>query len=119
MSVTILIVDDSEFMRDIISQTLEVKDYTVLQAYNGKEGLDVFKSNTLDLIITDINMPEMDGITFIKEIRKINSSLPVIVLTTESVDSKKQDAMGAGANGWVVKPFSPVNFLAMIEDVLN
>lgn len=119
MGKTVLTVDDSDYMREIVSQSLELGDFEVLQAINGVEALDVFKKNTVDLIVTDINMPEMDGITLITEIRKINDDVPILVLTTESGESLKKEALNAGADGWIVKPFQPAKFLSMIEEVMS
>lgn len=119
MPKTILFVDDSGTMRTIVSQTLQLSQFKVVQATNGLEALNSFKSNPVDLIITDINMPEMDGISLIKEIRAINTDVPILVLTTESRDSLKQEAFKLGANGWVVKPFKPTQIISMINEILN
>lgn len=119
MGKTVLTVDDSDYMREIVAQSLELGDFEVLQAVNGIEALEVLNKNTVDLIVTDINMPEMDGITLIQEVRKINDDVPILVLTTESGESLKKEAMHAGADGWIVKPFQPAKFLSMIEEVMS
>jgi two-component system, chemotaxis family, chemotaxis protein CheY len=119
MSKTVLFVDDSGTMRTIVSQTLQLSKFKVLTGTNGIEGLDLFKSNTVDLVISDINMPGMDGITFLKELRKLNKEVPVLILTTESKDDLKQEAFSLGANGWVVKPFKPTQFLSLINEIFS
>jgi two-component system chemotaxis response regulator CheY len=103
----------------MIKQTLEMGGYAVVTAKDGKEGLQKFNENELDLVITDINMPVMDGITFIKELRKINKEMPVLTLTTESEDAMKQKGFDAGANGWIVKPFRPAQFLDIVKQILS
>ncbi|MFN3245098.1 MAG: response regulator [Leptonema sp. (in: bacteria)] len=115
----ILAVDDSQTMRDVVKETLESAGYQVTVAENGLDGLEKFKQGKFDLIIADINMPVMDGITMIKEIRKINTEVPIITLTTESEESKKQEGRNAGADGWIVKPFRPAQFLDIIKQILE
>jgi two-component system chemotaxis response regulator CheY len=115
----ILAVDDSQTMRDVVKETLESAGYQVTLAENGLDGLEKFKQGKFDLIIADINMPVMDGITMIKEIRKINTEVPIITLTTESEESKKQEGRNAGADGWIVKPFRPAQFLDIIKQILE
>jgi two-component system, chemotaxis family, chemotaxis protein CheY len=118
---TILAVDDSETMLSMIKQTLEMGGYSVLLARDGKDGLSKFQENksNLQLIITDINMPVMDGITLIQELRKLDKEIPILTLTTESEDGMKQKGYEAGANGWIVKPFRPAQFLDIIKQVLS
>lgn len=115
----ILTVDDSKTMLDMLEFTLKGAGYEVLQAVNGQEGLDVLAANPVDVIISDINMPVMDGITFIQELRKQpqNKSVPVLILTTESGQDKKDQGRAAGATGWIVKPFDPQKLLAVINKV--
>ncbi len=115
----ILAVDDSQTMRDVVKETLESAGYQVTVAENGLDGLEKFKHGNFDLVIADINMPVMDGITMIKEIRKINTEVPIITLTTESEESKKQEGRNAGADGWIVKPFRPAQFLDIIKQILE
>lgn len=119
MTKRILTVDDSKTMLDMLEFTLKGAGYEVLQAVNGQEGLDVLAANPVDVIISDINMPVMDGITFIQELRKLpqNKSLPVLILTTESGQDKKDQGRAAGATGWIVKPFDPQKLLAVINKV--
>ena len=119
MAMKVLAVDDSETMLNMVKQTLEMGGYEVVVGKDGQEGLVRFKENSVDLIITDVNMPVMDGITFIKEIRKINQDIPVITLTTESEDEMKQKGFDAGANGWIVKPFRPAQFLDIVKQVVS
>jgi len=115
----ILIVDDSNFMRDAVNLALSLIDAPSVMASNGEEGLAVFRSEKIDLIITDINMPEMDGITFIKEIRKLNKEVPILVLTTESEEGMQKEAISLGANGWIVKPFQGNELIQIIQDLLD
>ncbi|MCB1157333.1 MAG: response regulator [Leptospiraceae bacterium] len=115
----VLFVDDSGTMRTIVAQTLEMAEFTVLKAGDGKEGLSCFTAQKPDIVITDVNMPEMDGITFIKELRKLDPEIPILVLTTESKDSLKDEAFSSGANGWIVKPFRPAQIISMIKDILD
>lgn len=117
---TILAVDDSSAMRNMVRQALEYGGYQVIMAEDGRQALDRFeKTKEVDLIITDINMPVMDGITFISEIRKGNQDVPILTLTTESEDDVKKTGFEAGANGWIVKPFQPAQFLDIVKQLLN
>jgi len=119
MAIKVLAIDDSETMLSMIKQTLEMGGYGVVVAKDGKDGIAKFKENEVQLIITDINMPVMDGITFIKELRKINADIPILTLTTESEDAMKQKGFEAGANGWIVKPFRPAQFLDIVKQILS
>jgi two-component system chemotaxis response regulator CheY len=121
MGKQILIVDDSESIREVVSFTLEGAGHTVQQASNGSEGLELLKGNSFDLIITDLHMPVMDGIEFIKHVRSGDSHkfTPILFLTTESQVEKKNQAREAGATGWIVKPFVPEKLLAAISKVVR
>jgi two-component system chemotaxis response regulator CheY len=121
MAKTILIVDDSTSIRQVVAFTLKQAGFAVVEGSNGKEGLAQLEATQrVDLIVTDLNMPVMDGITFIKHVRSRPSSkgTPVLMLTTESQDSKKQEGKAAGATGWLVKPFHPEKLLQTIARVL-
>jgi two-component system chemotaxis response regulator CheY len=113
---TALIVDDSVSMRQMVSFTLQQSGFAVLEGGNGKEALTTLGGAKVDIVITDLNMPEMDGITFIRELRtRPNAKFtPVLMLTTESQDSKKAEGKAAGATGWIVKPFNPEKLLAVV-----
>jgi two-component system, chemotaxis family, chemotaxis protein CheY len=121
MSKTVLIVDDSATMRQMVSFTLTGAGFTVVEA---GDGVDAVKKLTAgakpNLVITDLNMPNMDGITLIKEIRKMGTLkfTPILMLTTESTDDKKKEGQAAGATGWIVKPFNPEQMLKVIAKVL-
>jgi two-component system, chemotaxis family, chemotaxis protein CheY len=116
---TILAVDDSETMRQMVKMTLQAGNYQVVLASDGEEGLSKFLSSTaVDLVITDINMPKLDGIGLIKEIRSRNSSVPILALTTESEDTMRKKGAEAGANGWMVKPFKPAQFIDIVRQIL-
>lgn len=117
---TILAVDDSETMRQLVKMTLQAGNYQVVLASDGEEGLYKFINSTaaVDLVITDINMPKMDGIGLIREIRSRNSSVPILALTTESEDHMRKKGAEAGANGWMVKPFKPAQFIDIIRQIL-
>ncbi len=120
MGKVILTVDDSRTMRDMLKMALRDGGHEVIQADDGVHGTEVLAQNgNIDIIITDINMPRMDGFGFIEHIRRDpqNRSKPILVLTTESDPAKKQRARDAGATGWIVKPFSADKLLAAVDRV--
>ena len=119
MSKTILTVDDSRTMRQMLLLALQDAGYHVLQAEDGIVGLQVLKGQTADVIITDINMPRLDGFGFIEHVRRdaMHRAVPILVLTTESDAEKKSRARNAGATGWIVKPFHPVKLVDAIRRV--
>ncbi len=118
---TILIVDDSASMRQMVSFTLSSEGYTVVDAPDGKIGLQKAQETAVDLVITDVNMPNMDGISFIKEMREIPNYkyTPLLLLTTESDAGKKSEGKAAGATGWMLKPFRPDQLIATVKKVLG
>lgn len=118
---TILAVDDSPSMRKMVAFTLESAGYDVVMACDGNEALKIAKETTVNLVITDINMPNMDGITLIKKLRSLPDYKfkPILVLTTESSQEKKMQGKQAGATGWIVKPFNPEQMLATLNKVLD
>lgn len=105
---TVLTVDDSRTMRDMLLLALSQAGYRVVQAVDGVHGLEVLQGETPDAIVTDINMPRMDGFGFIKGVRQsgLHRATPILVLTTESDAEKKSRARQAGATGWIIKPFN-------------
>ena len=115
----ILIVDDSSTLRASVEFTLADQGHEVLQAGDGQKGLEVLKTcceNDIAMIITDINMPNMDGITMIKEIKKTSFKYtPILVMTTEAEESKKTEGKEAGASGWLIKPFKPEQLLGVVS----
>lgn len=117
----ILAVDDSSSMRQMVAFTLKSAGHEVVDAEDGVIGLSKAKSESFDVIISDVNMPNMDGLTMITEIRKLPQCrfTPILMLTTESGDNKKQQGRQAGATGWIVKPFNPDKLLAVINKVLG
>ncbi|MEY4528739.1 MAG: Chemotaxis regulator CheY [Nitrospirota bacterium] len=121
MGKTVLVVDDSSTMRQMVAYTLKNAGYDVVEAGNGKEAVGKLNGGTKPaLVVTDLNMPEMDGITLITEIRKMAAFkfTPILMLTTESADDKKKAGQAAGATGWLVKPFNPEQMLKVIQKVL-
>ncbi|HHJ4202357.1 response regulator [Aeromonas veronii] len=120
MGKTILIVDDSATIRQVVGMTLKSAGYEVMEASDGKDALNKLDGKKINLIISDVNMPNMDGITFVKEAKKLANYkfTPVIMLTTESQDSKKQEGQAAGAKAWVVKPFQPEQMLAAVAKLI-
>jgi two-component system chemotaxis response regulator CheY len=116
----ILTVDDSSTMRQMITFTLKGASFEVLEAGDGVEALEVAKGKKLSLIITDVNMPRMDGITLVQRLRALPEFkfTPILVLTTESDASMKLRGKEAGATGWIVKPFSPEKLLDVVNKVL-
>lgn len=116
MAKTALVVDDSVSMRQMVSFALKRGGFAVFEGSNGAEGLKRLDATKPDIIITDLNMPVMDGIEFIRQLRTrpANKFTPVLMLTTESVDSKKQQGKAAGATGWIVKPFDPDKLMQVV-----
>ena len=117
---SILAVDDSASLRQMVSFTLKSEGHQVVEAADGEEGLQSAKAQTFDLVITDVNMPRMDGISLIRELRALPNyrSVPLLMLTTESSAEKKSAGKAAGATGWIVKPFNPDKLLSVIKRVL-
>lgn len=120
MAATILAVDDSASMRQMVSFTLKHAGYTVVEAVDGVDALEYARGNTVNLVLTDVNMPRMDGITLVRELRQLTpyKFVPMLVLTTEAGQDKKMEGKQAGATGWLVKPFNPEKLLATIAKVL-
>lgn len=115
----ILAVDDSAIMRNLVRQALAAGGYIALLASDGRQGLDMFRDNQVDLVVTDINMPVMDGLELIREIRKINDAVPILALTSEADAEMRNRGVEAGANGWIIKPFQPAQFLDVLRQVLQ
>jgi two-component system chemotaxis response regulator CheY len=120
MAKTILIVDDSASVRQVVSIALKGAGYDVLEANDGKDALSKLTGQKVHLIISDVNMPNMDGITLVKEVKKLAAYkfTPIIMLTTESQEEKKQEGQAAGAKAWVVKPFKPEQMLAAVSKLI-
>jgi two-component system chemotaxis response regulator CheY len=122
MAKNILIVDDSESIRAVVSIALRSEGYNVIIGEDGQHGLELLLENeSVNLIISDLNMPRMDGITFLKEVRKLEKFkyLPILILTTESQESKKMEAKNSGATGWIIKPFVKEKLLAVVKKVMH
>ena len=117
---SILAVDDSASMRQMVSFTLRSSGYDVIEAVDGQDALDKIGERQVDLVLTDQNMPRMDGLTLIRQLRGQDrfKRTPILVLTTESSDEMKQAGRAAGATGWMVKPFDPARLLEVIGKVL-
>ena len=116
----VLIVDDSVSMRQMVGFTLRQGGYEVIEAEHGQDALNKLAGATVDLILTDLNMPVMDGITLIQNVRKqpAHKSKPILMLTTEGLAAKKEQGKAAGATGWIVKPFDPEKLLQTLAKVL-
>ena len=121
MGKRILAVDDSTSMRQMVSFTLKGAGYDVTEAEDGQQALDIAKAASFDMVLSDVNMPIMDGITLITELRKLPAFrfTPILMLTTESGTSKKMEGKKAGATGWIVKPFNPDQLLGTVKRVLT
>lgn len=121
MAKTFLIVDDSASMRQLVSFTVRDAGYDVVTAENGKDALAKASGAKIDMVITDLNMPEMDGITFIRQLRALPDYrfVPIVMLTTEAQEQKKQEGRSAGASGWIVKPFSPEKLLDVVRKFIK
>ena len=121
MAKTILTVDDSASIRNMVTFTLKGSGYEVTEAVDGQDGLDKAKAKAFDLILTDQNMPRMDGITLIQNLRAMAQflSTPILMLTTESGDDMKAKGKAAGATGWLVKPFDPQKLIDVVKKVIG
>ncbi|MCF6369899.1 response regulator [Rhizobium halophilum] len=121
MTASILTVDDSASIRLTTRVALSNAGYTVTEAVDGQDGLAKLNSGQFDMIVTDLNMPNMDGLTMIRELRKLpaHTGVPVIFLTTESDAEMKQQAKAAGATGWLTKPFDPESLVKIVRKVLG
>jgi two-component system, chemotaxis family, chemotaxis protein CheY len=121
MAKRILIVDDSESIRELVSLTLESSGYTVDKGVDGMDALKLLDGRKIDLVITDLNMPNMDGIEFIREVRRREyySTVSILMLTTESQQAKKIEAKTAGATGWIVKPFIQEKLIEVVKKIIR
>ncbi len=121
MAKTILVVDDSASLRQVVSISLKGAGYDVIQACDGQDALGKLDGQKIHLVISDVNMPNMDGLTFVKEMKKLPSYkfTPVVMLTTEGQDSKKQEGQAAGAKAWIVKPFVPSQMINALSRLIQ
>lgn len=121
MSKTIMSVDDSASVRQMVAFTLESAGYQVVTASDGKDALTQLKGRAVDMVVTDLNMPNMNGIELTRELRAMAQfrGVPIILLTTESQADRKQEGKAAGATGWIVKPFQQDQLLAVVKKVLG
>lgn len=121
MAKTVLTVDDSASIRQMVAFTLKSAGYNVVEAEDGQAGLDKAKAGAVNLVLTDQNMPRMDGLTLIKNLRGLPNyrSTPILMLTTESSDAMKAQGKAAGATGWLVKPFDPQKLLEVVKKVIG
>ncbi len=121
MAKTILAIDDSTSIRQMVAFTLKGAGYEVVEAVDGEDGLNKAKSKPFNLVLTDQNMPKMDGITLIKSLRAMPQykNTPILVLTTEAGDTMKSQGKAAGATGWLVKPFDPQKLMDVVKKVIG
>ena len=121
MGIIVLTVDDSASIRQMVAFTLKSAGYEVVEAVDGMDGLDKAKSRACNLVLTDQNMPRMDGLTLIKNLRATPqyASTPILMLTTESSDALKAQGRAAGATGWLVKPFDPQKLIEVVRKVIG
>lgn len=120
MPKTALIVDDSTSIRQMVAFTMQEAGFEVVEGSNGQEAIDNIAGKKVDIVITDLNMPVMDGMTLIRTLRGMPTFkfTPILMLTTESQDTKKQEGKAAGATGWIVKPFNPQQLLQVVGKVV-
>ena len=118
---TILAVDDSTSLRQMVSFVLRNEGHDVVEAADGEQGLSAAKSRKFDLVITDVNMPRMDGLSLVKALRDLPAyrTVPLLMLTTESGDDMKQRGEAVGATGWIVKPVNPDKLQSVIKRLLD
>lgn len=117
----ILVVDDAESIRDVVSYTLRQEGYEITPAFDGQDAFEKLSKEMFSLVITDLYMPRMDGLELIRKIRTLDSykGVPILFLTTESQLEKKRQAKSAGATGWIVKPFQPGKLINIVKKVLR
>ncbi len=120
MSISILAVDDSASIRRMVSFTLKTAGYDVIEAVDGADALDKARTKPVNLVLTDQNMPRMDGLTLVRSLRRLPEyrTAPILILTTESSADMKSQGRAAGATGWLVKPFDPQRLLEVVKKVL-
>lgn len=121
MGKTIMTVDDSASIRQMVRFTLQGAGYEIIEAVDGRDALSKLNGKPIHMMLTDLNMPNMDGISLIREVRAnaMYRFIPLVMLTTESQAGKKQEGKAAGATGWIVKPFKPEQLLAVVKKVLG
>lgn len=121
MSKSILIVDDANTIRQLLSMTLRNAGYDVVEACDGRDGLTKLNGNGINMIFTDLNMPVMNGIEFIKAVKALPQFkfIPMVMLTTESEESKKREGQAAGAKAWIIKPFKPEQIIMVVKKIIG
>ena len=121
MAKSILAVDDSASIRQMVTFTLKSAGYDVIEAVDGEDGLAKAKTKAVDLVLTDQNMPRMDGLSMVRALRRLPAyrTAPILILTTESGDAIKSEGRAAGATGWLVKPFDPKRLLEVVRKVIG
>lgn len=121
MAKTVLAIDDSASIRQMVAFTLKSSGYEVIEAVDGQDGLDKAKSKSVNLVLTDQNMPRMDGLTLTRNLRAMAQykTTPILMLTTESSDAMKAQGRAAGATGWLVKPFDPQKLVEVVKKVIG
>ena len=121
MAKTVLSVDDSASMRQMVKLALSGAGYDVVEACDGRDGLTKAQAGGIHMVLTDLNMPNMDGLSLIRELRKLPAykGVPIVFLTTESDEAKKTEARAAGATAWIVKPFQESQLLGVVKKVLG
>ena len=121
MGKLIMTADDSASIRQMVAFTLKQSGYEVIEAVDGQDALAKLAAKKVDMLLTDLNMPKLDGIGLIKGVRssQLNKFIPIVMLTTESQDGKKAEGKSAGATGWIVKPFKPEQLVAVVKKVLG
>jgi two-component system chemotaxis response regulator CheY len=118
---TILTVEDSSTIRQLMNQTLVDAGYRVIEAHNGLEALERMADKKVDMLITDLNMPKMDGINLIRHVRKNsdNRFLPILMLTSENPEQRREEVKTAGASAWIAKPFKPTQLVKIVQMILG
>jgi two-component system chemotaxis response regulator CheY len=121
MAKIIMTADDSASVRQMVVFTLKQNGYDVVEAVDGLDAMKKLSTQKIDMLLTDLNMPNMDGISLIKGVRAgtLNKFIPIIMLTTESQDSRKSEGKAAGVTGWIVKPFKPEQLIGVVKKVLG
>lgn len=119
MQKTILAVDDSHSIRQMMRFALAQQGYQIIEAGDGIEALEKMNGAKIDMVFTDLNMPRMDGLDLIRKLRSGNRSVPIVMLTTESQESKKAEGKAAGATGWIVKPFRPEQLVQITQRLIG